>query len=131
MKYKAFFTDNSIYAIEIMNNMSDAAFSSYRRWDVRGDLDDVELACDRDTEDADYWDIIFGNITASASWGDVTCYERQVTYWKHIIFLLEDKRVYHIKTREPDALQKLRELLYDNSTTEEVITFAEEDVFVI
>ena len=132
MKYKAFFTDNGIYAIEIMNNMSNAAsFSSYRNWDVRGDLNDVELASDRDTKNANYWDIIFANVKSAARFGDFTCYERSVTHWKYILFFLEDKRVYRIETRKSGALQKLRELLYDNSTPEEVITFADEDTFVI
>lgn len=132
MKYKAFFTDNSIYAIEAVNNMSSAkSFSSYRNWDVRGDLDDIELASDRDTENADYWDIIFANVKSSARFGDFTCYERSVTFWKHIIFFLEDERVIHIGTREPDALQKLREAINSEPLTEEVITFADEDTFVL
>lgn len=129
MKYKAFFTDFSRYALESKNNMSNAAsFSSYRKWDIRGDLDDVELACDRDTEDTSYWDIIFANIKSAASFGDFTCYERTVTFWQHIVFYLEDERVIHIETREPGALQKLRHLLYDK---DEEITFADEDTFVI
>lgn len=129
MKYKAFFTCNSIYALEIKNNMSNAAsFSSYRNWDIRGDLDDVELACDRDTEDASYWDIIFANITSAAKFGDFTCYESVVTSWLHIVFFLEDKRVIHIETRKDGALQKLRDLLYEK---EEEITFADEDTFIL
>lgn len=132
MKYKAFFTDNSIYALEAVNNMSDAkSFSSYRYWDVRGDLDDIELASDRDTDNADYWDIIFANVRSSARFGDFTCYERSVTFWKHIILFLEDGRVIHIGTKEPDALQKLREAINSEPLTEEVITFADEDTFVL
>lgn len=129
MKYKAFFTNNSLYALGSKNNMSNAAsFSSYRKWDIRGDLDDVELACDRDTEDASYWDIIFANIESVASFGDFICYERPVAFWRHIIFFLEDKRVIHIETREDGALQKLRDLLYEK---EEEITFADEDIFIL
>lgn len=129
MKYKAFFTDNSIYAIEAENNMNSAtSFGSYRKWDLRGDLDDVELASDRDTEDVDYWDIIFANVTSATRFGDFTCYERSVGFWQHIVFFLEDKRVIHIETREDGALQKLRDLLYEK---EEEITFADEDTFIL
>lgn len=132
MKYKAFFSDSSIYAIEAVNNMSSAkSFSSYRNWDLRGDLDDVELACDRETEDASYWDIIFANVKSAARFGDFTCYERTVTFWHHIIFFLEDERVIHIDTREPGALQKLREAINSEPLTEEVITFADEDTFIL
>lgn len=132
MKYKAFFTDSSIYAIEAVNNMSSAkSFSSYRSWDLRGDLDDVELACDRETEDASYWDIIFANVKSAARFGDFACYERTVTFWKHIIFFLEDERVIHIETEEPGAIQKLREAINAEPLTEEVITFADEDTFVL
>lgn len=132
MKYKAFFTDNEIYATEAVNKMSSAkSFSSYRNWDLRGDLDDVELACDRDTEDASYWDIIFANVKSSACFGDFTCYERTVTFWEHIVFFLEDERVIHIETKEPGALQKLREAINAEPLTEEVITFADEDTFVL
>lgn len=132
MKYKAFFTDNSIYATEAKNNMSSAkSFSSYRNWDIRGNLDDVELASDRDTENADYWDIIFANVKSSVRFGDFTCYERTVTNWRHIVFFLEDERVIHIETREPGALQKLREIINAEPITEEIITFADEDTFVL
>lgn len=132
MKYKAFFTDNEIYATEAVNNMSSAkSFNSYRSWDLRGDLADVELACDRETEDASYWDIIFANVKSAARFGDFTCYERTVTFWNHIIFFLEDERVIHIDTREPDAIQKLREAIGSEPLTEEVITFADEDTFVL
>ena len=129
MKYKAFFTDVPDLAIEVVNDMSSAkSFSSYCNWDLRGDLDDVELASDRDTENADYWDIIFANVKSAVRFGDVTCYERTVTFWDHIIFFLEDKRVIHIETREDGALQKLRDLLYEK---EEEITFADEDTFIL
>lgn len=132
MKYKAFFTDNGIYAAEAVNNMSFAkSFSSYRNWDLRGDLDDVELACDRETEDASYWDIIFANVKSAERFGDFACYERSVTFWKHIIFFLEDERVIHIETKEPGVLQKLREAINAEPLTEEVITFADEDTFIL
>lgn len=130
MKYKAYFSDNMTHVEKAMENMSKAAsFGSYRKWDIRGNLDDVKLACDRDTDDAEYWDIIFANIKSPGSRGNFTCYERTVTYWNYIVFFLEDGRIINVETRKPGALQKLRELLYDK--VEEVITFADEDTFVI
>ncbi len=132
MKYKAYFSDDMTYVKKTMENMAKAAsFRTFRKWDIRGDLDDVELACDRDTEDANYWDIVFANITSSASWGDISCYERTVTYWNYIVFFLEDGRIINFETKTPDALQKLREIINAEPIAEEVITFADEDTFVI
>ena len=109
MKYKAYFSDDMTYVKKTMNNMAKAAsFRTFRKWDIRGDLDDIELACDRDTEDANYWDIIFANITSSASWGDMSCYERTVTYWNYIVFFPSYKYLEAVSTAFTERYPKVR-----------------------